>query len=155
MCFVYEVLLILLCAVSGLVGTSPFAMGADSAPEYDGVLDALQNGQAVHALSDFSRCAASSDGQSGPTVLAGMRIDSFVLVEQLGLAFSDVYETLDADGRPVTQYIRYNIHADGKVTVRIARLANGAPEAVTQGEYVCEPPDGIRFIWRTEAVSAR
>ncbi len=131
----------------GLAATNTLAPAADSSPQYDGVLTALQEGKAVYVLSDLSRCASSSDGKPGPAVQSGTRINSFIVIEPLGIAFSDVHEALDRLGRPVTEYIRYNIGADGKVIIRVAHLSASSPEAVDQGEYVCQSPDGAKFVW--------
>lgn len=147
MSLVYGLLLIMVCVVSGLVGMSPFASAAELSPEYSGVLAALQGGKAVHVLSDLSRCITSSDGSPGPAVQGGMEISNFIVVERQSIAFSNVHETLDISGEPITEYIRYNMNADGKVTIRIAHLKNGDAEAAVQSEYVCQSPDGVRFTW--------
>jgi VirK protein len=140
-------LLGLACIGLILGSTHRLATAADSPQKYDGVPAALQQGEVVSVLSDLSRCTAAHDGTAGPAVQGGIKINGFIVTQRSGLAFSDVHQTLDMAGRPVTEFIRYTVDAEGKVTIRTARLAAGASETVSEGDYVCPSPGGVTFVW--------
>jgi hypothetical protein len=122
------------------------AKGVESVSRYDQVFAALQTGKPVEVLIDLSRCAVTKGNGRGPSVQGGLRISNFIVSSQ-GISFSDVHQTLDASNHPVTEYIRYRLDREGNVTVRIAKLAAAADEAVGQGEYACAQPEGVRFLF--------
>jgi hypothetical protein len=100
----------------------------------------------VEVLKDLSHCAVTNGNGQGPSVQNGLRIGTFIVSSQ-GISFSDVHQTLGASNHPLTEYIRYRLDHEGNVTVRIAKLAAAAAEAVGQGEYACAQPEGVRFVF--------
>ncbi|QAU50751.1 hypothetical protein XH89_40210 (plasmid) [Bradyrhizobium sp. CCBAU 53340] len=50
-------------------------------------------------------------------------------------------------GLPVTEYIRHNLSPDGKLTVRASKLAAGMTQPEHQDEFLCEVPEGAKFVW--------
>ncbi|MCP1932174.1 hypothetical protein M2192_001540 [Bradyrhizobium elkanii USDA 61] len=47
----------------------------------------------------------------------------------------------------MTEYIRHSLSREGKLTVRASKLVVGTTELANQGEFICEVPDGAKFIW--------
>jgi hypothetical protein len=122
------------------------AKATESSPKYAEVLNALQAGKNVKVILDLNRCTTVDSGKPGPAVQGGLVIGAFNVTVQNGISFSDAHQTVDGSGHPVTEYIRYSLSREGKLTVRVSKLA-AAAEAVLQGEFVCELPDGAKFVW--------
>ncbi|WP_342723647.1 VirK family protein [Bradyrhizobium sp. B097] len=139
----------LLFVVSLLAATnvSTIAKADEPSPKYDAVLSALRSSSNVKLLLDLSRCTTVEGGKPGPPLQGGLMIRSFGVTAQHGIIFADVHQTLDSLGHPVTEYIHHSLSRDGKLTVQAATLAQGAAEVEDQGKFVCELPDGARFVW--------
>ncbi|WP_244470516.1 VirK family protein [Microvirga vignae] len=138
-----SILLSLLLAAS----VSRVAKADEPSPKYAEVLNALQAGKNVKVILDLNRCTTADGGKPGPAVQGGLVISAFRVTAQNGISFANAHQTLDSSGHPVTEYIRHNLSREGKLTVRASKLAAGAAEAVNQGEFVCELPDGAKFVW--------
>jgi len=138
-----SILLSLLMAAA----VSPIAKADEPSPKYVEVLSALQAGKNVKLILDLSRCATVDGGKPGPATQGGLVISAFRVTSQNGISFANAHQTLDSSGHPVTEYIRHSLSREGRLTVRAAKLAAGATEVVNQGEFVCELPDGAKFIW--------
>lgn len=137
-----SILLSLLLAAS----VSTIAKADEPSPKYVEVLSALQAGREVRVILDLSRCT-TVDGQLGPAVQGGLIISAFRVSAQNGISFANAHQTLDSSGHPITEYIRHSLSREGRLKVRASKLAAGAAEAVNQGEFVCEVPDGAKFVW--------
>jgi hypothetical protein len=59
--------------------------------------------------------------------------------------FSDVHQALDVSEKPVTEYIRYTLGLDNRVTVAVTRLTAAGP--VEQDPLVCGLSSGATFVW--------
>lgn len=118
---------------------------AEEAASYAEVLNALQSGKAVTVLTDFNHCAYSETGKAGPQVKSGLQIKSFLVTPEKGLVFADVHQTLDKSDQAVTEYIRYQVKADGQMTLNVTHQMAGG--AVKQPPVVCQIPIGARFVW--------
>jgi hypothetical protein len=131
----------------GLVGSIVMSMPvmAESGSGYDDVLNALQGGRTVTVLIDFSQCASLDTGKSGPSLQGGLQIRSFLVLPDNGVVFSDVHQTLDRSGQPVTEYIRYNLKANGEVTLAVTRQT--ASGMVKQDPLSCHISAGAQFVW--------
>ncbi|GLR89645.1 VirK family protein [Bradyrhizobium iriomotense] len=116
-------------------------------PKYTDVLNALQAGKDVKVILDLSRCTTADGDKPGPAVQGGLTINAFRVSAQNGISFANAHQTLDSSGHPVTEYIRHSLNREGKLMVRASKLAAGAAEVVNQGEFVCELPDGAKFVW--------
>ncbi|TWB89459.1 VirK protein [Bradyrhizobium macuxiense] len=137
----------ILLSLLSAAGVSAIARADEPSPKYADVLSALQDGKNVKVILDLSRCTAADGGKPGPAVQGGLAIRAFRVSAQNGISFADAHQTLDSSGHPVTEYIRHSLGRDGKLTVRASKLAAGAAEAVNQGEFICELPDGAKFVW--------
>src|ERR1700761_131819 len=129
--------------LAGFAGPAPYA--ADPASTFSKVLAALQTTDTVKVIVDLQRCHLHDGGAEGPPVLGGLVINAFNVVPGKGILFSDVHDTLDASGKPVTAYIRYDLAEDDELTLTVTRIP--AEGKRTEYSLVCPVPDGARFLW--------
>ncbi|UPT96538.1 VirK family protein [Bradyrhizobium barranii subsp. apii] len=106
----------------------------------------MQTGESVKLILDMSRCTAAEGGKGGSATQAGLVINAFRVTTRNGISFANADQTVDSSAHAVTEYIRHSLSREGKLTVR-ASLIIGTTELVNQGEFVCELPDGAKFIW--------
>ncbi|RXH38129.1 VirK protein [Bradyrhizobium nanningense] len=137
------VLLSLLSVASG----SALAKADEPSPKYTEVLNALQAGKSVKLILDMSRCNPAEGGKPASATQAGLVINAFRVTAQNGISFANAHQTVDSTGHAVTEYIRHSLSREGKLTVRASKLVVGTTELVNQGEFICELPDGAKFIW--------
>ncbi len=126
---------------------SAIAKADEPSPKYLEVLSALQAGKNVKLILDLSRCTTVDGAKPGPATQGGLVITAFRVTAQNGISFANAHQTIDSSGHAVTEYIRHSLSREGKLTVRASKLAVGAAELVNQGEFVCELPDGAKFVW--------
>ncbi|MGY3443168.1 VirK family protein [Bradyrhizobium sp. USDA 4473] len=137
------ILLSLLSAIS----VSSMARADEPSPKYTEVLNALQAGKNVKLILDMGRCAAAEGGKLASATQAGLVINAFRVTPQNGIGFANAHQTVDSSGHAVTEYIRHSLSREGKLTVRASKLVVGTTELVNQGEFICELPDGAKFVW--------
>jgi hypothetical protein len=131
----------LLCGC--LAGNS--AMGADVHSSYNDVLEALQSARVVKVIVDLHQCKLVNGNGAGPPVLGGLVINAFNVIPDKGILFSDVHQTLDPLGNPVTAYIRYVLAENSELTLTVTRFPeNGARN---EDAFLCPVPDGAKFVW--------
>jgi hypothetical protein len=129
-----------------LVGIAiPRAYAADSGSTFSKVLAALQTADTVKVIVDLQHCHLRDGHAEGPRVLGGLVINAFNVVPEKGILFSDVHDTLDANGKPVTAYIRYDLEADDELALTVTRIP--ADGKTTEDAFVCPVPGGARFVW--------
>ncbi|MCA6111552.1 VirK family protein [Bradyrhizobium cenepequi] len=126
---------------------STIAKADEPSPKYAEVLSALHAGKNVKVILDLNRCTTVDGGKPGPAVQGGLVIRAFSETAQNGISFGGAHQTVDNSGHPVTEYHRHILSREGKLTMRVSKLAAGAAEAVKEGEFVCELPDGAKFVW--------
>ncbi|WP_456777491.1 VirK family protein [Bradyrhizobium sp. USDA 3315] len=137
------ILLSLLSATS----VSTNARADEPSPKYTEVLNALQTGKNVKLILDMSRCTAAEGGKPASATQAGLVINAFRVTAQNGISFANAHQTVDSTGHAVTEYIRHSLSREGRLTVRASKLVVGTTELVNQGEFICDLPDGAKFIW--------
>lgn len=120
--------------------------GAHELPTYRALVDALMAGQSVTTLLDLARCTREGSDAHGPKIQGGSRITRFLIPGDQYVAFADTHHTLDAEEKPVIEYIRYRAMPDGSVTVRFARQTGSSDEITPRGQFNCRMTDGVRFI---------
>ncbi|MCP3397195.1 VirK family protein [Bradyrhizobium sp. CCGB20] len=131
-----------------LAASASTIVNADEpSPKYAEVLGALQAGKNVKLILDLSHCTTIDGSKPGPAVQGGLVLSAFRVSAQHGISFANAHQTVDTSGHPVTEYIRHSLNREGKLTVRASRLAAGATEVVNQGDFVCELPEGAKFVW--------
>jgi hypothetical protein len=148
--------LLISCAVLGAVvensasGKEAYAIQSahrsGAAEDYRQLRTALKDGRSVAVTVHFVQCAGPG-GVKGPDVIGGLHINAF-LSPQGNIAFSDVHDTLDPQNHKVTEYIRYNVAADGKVSVNTTTLASDN-QVIRSVVYQCAIGEGARFTWPT------
>ncbi|WP_170937082.1 MULTISPECIES: VirK family protein [Rhodomicrobium] len=120
------------------------ARAQSEAPGYAEILGALQSAKPVKVLTDLSQCV-SGDGKPGPSMQSGLQIHAFIALPEKGVLFSDVHQTLDPSGQPVTEYVRYNLRTDGQLSLTLTRVTPAG--TAKQEPIVCKIPSGARFVW--------
>ncbi|WP_407185392.1 VirK family protein [Bradyrhizobium centrosematis] len=139
-------MLILLSMLSA-ISVSEVAKAEETSPKYAEVLNALLEGKSVKLILDMSRCAPAEGGKPSSATQAGLAINAFRVTAQNGISFANAHQTVDSSGHAVTEYIRHSLSREGKLTLRASKLVVGSAELVNQGEFICEVPDGARFVW--------
>ncbi|MVT70959.1 VirK protein [Bradyrhizobium pachyrhizi] len=129
------------------VGVSTMTRADEPSPKYTEVLHALQTGKNVKLVLDMSHCTAAEGGKAASATQAGLVINAFRVTPQNGISFANAHQTVDSSGHAVTEYIRHSLSREGRLTVRASKLVVGTTELVNQGEFICELPDGAKFIW--------
>ncbi|MHC2332099.1 VirK family protein [Bradyrhizobium sp. USDA 4454] len=137
---------IVLCLLS-IIGVSTMARAEEVSPKYTEVLNALQTGKNVKLVLDMSRCTSAEGAKAASATQAGLVINAFRVTPQNGISFANAHQTVDSSGHAVTEYIRHSLSREGRLTVRASKLVVGTTELVNQGEFICELPDGAKFIW--------
>ena len=112
---------------------------------YDDVKEALLAGKQVSVLMDFAQCTDDANrDKSGPKLKGGYRINSFLIPDDAYIAFSDAHETLNKDEKPKTEFIRYRLTADNKLTIRTFSITG---DVVTpRARFTCHLNAGARFV---------
>lgn len=68
-----------------------------------------------------------------------------MVVPDKGVFFSDVHQTLDGTGQPVTEYIRYILGMDGRLSLTVTRQTIDG--MIKRDPLICQIPAGARFVW--------
>jgi hypothetical protein len=114
--------------------------------DYSSLQKALENGREVKAKVDFSQCAVKDSSHGGPNLHGGMRIDSYIVLPDRNIAFSDVHRTLDTLNRPLTEYVRYRVSPDQTATISVTVLDGTSGAATKSDTFKCSINRGIQFI---------
>jgi len=122
----------------------PYAYAAGPTSTFSSVLEALRSANTVKVIVDLQHCHLP-DGRAGPQILGGLVINAFNVVPAKGILFSDVHDTLDPSGKPVTAYIRYDFAEDGDLTLTVTRIP--ADGKRTEDSFLCPVPGGATFVW--------
>jgi VirK protein len=113
---------------------------------YARLLSALTAGRDVTALAHFDQCALVGTANHGPAVVGGFRIESFIVPGNRYIAFSSVHETLNEHNQRVTEFIRYRVMQDGKVSIRTLSVQHASAEVSNEAQYECQIGTGVDFI---------
>ncbi len=142
-------LFVLLLSAAGAATVTPSSRAESEefsqAQSYTQLLGALTSGRSVAVAVNFSQCSISGTGTSGPQVVGGFFIDSYLVPNNLYIAFSDVHETLSPQNARVTEYTRYRVTPDGQVSIRTASVLLSDGTLSNQAEYQCAIGKGIHF----------
>ncbi|MGY4567992.1 MULTISPECIES: VirK family protein [Bradyrhizobium] len=139
--------LAILLSLLSVASVSTNARADEPSPKYTEVLNALQTGKNVKLILDMSRCTPAEGGKPASATQAGLVISAFRVTAQNGISFANAHQTVDSTGHAVTEYVRHSLSREGKLTVRASKLVVGTTELVKQGEFICDLPDGAKFIW--------
>ncbi|QNH12161.1 VirK family protein [Xanthomonas sp. SI] len=106
----------------------------------------LDSGASVAVAIDLSQCTPSAGGATPTQTRGGLRIGAYRVTEDGTLSFADEHFTVGRDGKPIQQFLRYQVHPDSRIDFSMAVFAlpgyqqNGA----TLG-YRCAINQGLRF----------
>ncbi|MBD7922779.1 VirK family protein [Xanthomonas bonasiae] len=126
-----------------------FAHPAGAATRLDSLAEierSLQSGASVAVAIDLSQCTPSAGGATPTQTRGGLRIGAYRVIEDGTLSFADEHLTVGRDGKPIQQFLRYQVHPDSRIDFSMAVFAlpgyqqNGA----TLG-YRCAINQGLRF----------
>lgn len=107
---------------------------------------ALTDGKSVAVIVDFRQCTNEA-GEKGPEVTGGLHIKSFHSTHDR-ISFSDVPDTLDQQNHKATEYIRYRVASDGKVSIKTT--TTDADDTVIRAVGLqCSIGKGVDFTWPT------
>ncbi|AOD13498.1 VirK family protein [Xanthomonas fragariae] len=109
------------------------------------VLAALKAGDDVSLSTDLSRCTPEQ-GTPPSQTRGGRHIDAYRITEDGTAAFSGSHFTVANDGKPIQQFMRYQLGADG--SVRFTTYMYDLPGLQQRGPmlaYQCAINQGIRF----------
>ncbi|WP_420137982.1 VirK family protein [Sphingomonas sp.] len=123
------------------------ADAAVPAPSLGAVERALENGRSVTVLLDLSQCHPGSTDSKPTRTRGGLRIDAFRIGDDGSLAFSDDHFTIDRDGKPIQQFLRYRIHQDGSAdfSMTVFSVPDFRQIRATLS-YKCAVNRGMRFV---------
>lgn len=124
--------------------------GADAATAVStlpSVEKALDEGRPVSVVLDLSQCQPGSNGSKPTKTRGGIRINAYRVGDDGSLAFSDDHFTIDRDGKPIHQFLRYRVHVDG--TAEFSMTVFSVPDfhqiSATLA-YRCAINRGMRFV---------
>ncbi len=109
------------------------------------VIAALDAGYDVSLSSDLSRCTPE-EGTPVSRPRGGRHIDAYRITEDGTAAFSGSHFTVANDGKPIQQFMRYQLRPDG--SVRFTTYMYDLPALQQRGPmlaYLCTINQGIRF----------
>ncbi|OAX64408.1 hypothetical protein A6R71_11340, partial [Xanthomonas translucens pv. arrhenatheri] len=105
----------------------------------------LDSGASVAVAIDLSQCTPNPGGATPTQTRGGLRIGAYRVIADGTLSFADEHPTVGLDGKPIQQFLRYQVHPDNSIDFSMAVFAlpgyrqNGA----TLG-YRCAINQGVR-----------
>ncbi|SFD39426.1 VirK family protein [Paracidovorax konjaci] len=135
----------LLLAPALWIAATPAARASDHLSTLAAIQHALEEGDSVSVAIDLSQCVPQ--GNAGPSqTRGGRRIESYRIVPDGTLSFSDSHFTVAGDGQPIVQFMRYQIRPDQTVdfTTTMFNLP-GYDLRTAAVAYRCAIGQGTRF----------
>jgi hypothetical protein len=130
-----------LLGIAGVLAIVPHyssASGAALQPgTYSQVHDALTSGKRLSITVRFDRCNDVATAKPGPPVAGGALINGFLAHDADSIAFANVHETLDEGNKPLTEYIRYRVRAQGSVEIRATLIETASGQLRHEVVYNC------------------
>jgi len=130
-----------------VLGAASEASGATSLSDLPAVEHALDGGDSVTVMLDLSLCQSASADSKPTRTQGGRRIDAYRVTEDGTLAFADDHFTIARDGKPIRQFLRYQIHPDGEAEFSMTVFS--VPDFQRLGttlKYKCTINKGMRFV---------
>lgn len=132
--------------LSGL-GAASEASATTTLGNLPAVERALDDGASVAVVLDLSLCQPASAGSKPTKTRGGRHIDSYRVTEDGSLAFADDHFTIGRDGKPIRQFLRYQVHPDGAADFSMTVFSVPNFERIgTTLEYTCVIGKGMRFV---------
>ncbi|MCF1450537.1 hypothetical protein FS815_27580 [Agrobacterium vitis] len=108
---------------------------------------ALTTGKPVSVAVDLSLCTPAN-GDTPPTkTRGGIRIEGYRITADGTLAFADQHFTIDRDGEPILQFLRYQIRLDGdaELTMVVFKIPSYERKGASL-DYKCPISHGLSFF---------
>ena len=121
------------------------ALATESLNNRAEVLAALDAGYDVSVSTDLARCVPE-EGTPVTQTRGGRHIEAYRITADGTLAFSDSHFTVANDGKPIQQFMRYQLLPDG--SLRFTTYMYDLPGLQQRGPvlaYQCKLNEGIRF----------
>jgi hypothetical protein len=107
---------------------------------------ALDSGASVAVAIDLSQCTPTSGGATPTQTRGGLRIGAYRVIADGTLSFADEHLTVGRDGKPIQQFLRYQVHPDSSVDFSMAVFAlPGYQQNGTTLGYRCAINQGLHF----------
>lgn len=130
-----------------VLGAASEASGATPLSDLPAVEHALDGGASVAVVLDLSLCQSASADSKPTRTRGGRHIDAYRVTEDGTLAFADDHFTIGRDGKPIRQFLRYQIHPGGEADFSMTVFS--VPDFQRVGptlEYKCAINKGMRFV---------
>ncbi|MCC8487692.1 VirK family protein [Xanthomonas campestris pv. raphani] len=121
------------------------ALASETLNSRTDVLAALEAGYDVSVSTDLSRCTPE-EGTPVSRTRGGRHIDAYRITDDGNVAFSGAHFTVANDGKPIQQFMRYQLRPDG--SVRFTTYMYDLPGLQQRGPvlaYQCAFNEGARF----------
>ncbi|WP_372382831.1 VirK family protein [Xanthomonas sp. NCPPB 1068] len=121
------------------------ALASESLKTRADVIAALESGYDVSLTTDLGRCIPEQGTPISKT-RGGRHIDAYRITDDGTAAFSGSHFTVANDGKPIQQFMRYQLRPDG--SVRFTTYMYDLPALQQRGPmlaYQCAINEGIRF----------
>lgn len=108
---------------------------------------ALNAGKQVGVMVDLSLCTPANADTPPTKTRGGLRIDGYRITSDGTLAFADQHFTIDRDGKPILQFLRYQIRLDGDA--ELTMVVFNMPSYERKGTslaYKCAISHGLSFF---------
>ncbi|KRP61459.1 VirK family protein [Pseudomonas trivialis] len=120
---------------------------SDALPDLPAVTQSLLAGKSVSVVLDLGLCKPGSSDVEPTKTRGGLRIDAFRVTEDGTLAFADDHFSVNRDGKPINQFLRYRVHPDG--TAEFSMTIFSVPDYRQIDKtltYQCGIGKGLRFF---------
>ncbi|PDT43983.1 hypothetical protein CO661_31765 [Sinorhizobium fredii] len=108
---------------------------------------ALTTGKPVTVTVDLGMCTPATADTPSTKTRGGVSIDGYRITSDGTLAFADQHFTIDRDGKPVVQFLRYRIRPDGGA--EFTMVVFNVPSYERKGTslvYKCSIGHGLSFF---------
>ncbi|MEG3084388.1 VirK family protein [Sphingomonas sp. PB2P12] len=130
-----------------LLSASSEASATTTLGDLPAVEHALDGGVSVAVVLDLSLCQPASADSKPTKTRGGRHIDAYRVTEDGSLAFADDHFTIGRDGKPIRQFLRYQVHPDGEADFSMTVFSVPDFQRVgTTLEYKCAINRGMRFV---------
>lgn len=108
---------------------------------------ALNNGADVSMNIDLTKCKPAGSTTKPGTAQGGVKLSSFRITPDGNLSFSDSHETVDPNGKPIWQFMRYQVKPDQTVTFSAFFFSLPSYTSIRpEVSYDCAINQGITFF---------
>ncbi|KQQ45839.1 hypothetical protein ASF61_19505 [Duganella sp. Leaf126] len=127
---------------------APAALAASATPltTVNAVENALLGGADVTVTLDLAKCRNNDPAAAPSSTRGGLQISAFRITADGVIAFSDQRQTVDRNGLPILQVLRYQVKKDGSVAFTSHMFSLPAYTAAPVVSYACAVNQGVYFF---------